>query len=187
MNDLADRRDRAAGRAQRPARWSRWCRAPRCSTWAGAATFGARPTAGVRRLGAAPLRRPQSGPTAGRPADRAGQRRRRHGRGAPAISRVGSAPRRVVLPGVGTVAALVAVNAAGSPIDPRTGELLGAHLLLPADGPPPPSPDDAAREALLTGPPRPGRRGIGFAAPSDAEADVDRQHHPGGRRAPTPR
>ena len=34
-----------------------------------------------------------------------------------------------------TVAALVAVNAAGSPIDPRTGELLGAGLLLPAGRP----------------------------------------------------
>jgi putative pantetheine hydrolase len=68
----------------------------------------------------------------------------------------------VLLPGVGTVAALVAVNAAGSPVDSRTGELLGAHLLLPADGPPP-AVSAAARDALLTAmAPRPAH--IGFAA-----------------------
>jgi len=55
----------------------------------------------------------------------------------------------VVLDGDFTVAALVAVNAAGSPIDPRTGELLGARLLLRQDGPTPPIPDDPARRALL--------------------------------------
>jgi len=71
----------------------------------------------------------------------------------------------VVLPGVGTVAAIVAVNAAGSPIDNRTGELLGAHLLLPADGQPPAvsaAAVDALRQATA---PRPGR--IGFAAEKD--------------------
>jgi putative pantetheine hydrolase len=55
----------------------------------------------------------------------------------------------VVLPSGATVAALVAVNAAGSPVDRRTGELLGAHLLLPADGPTPAVPAGAARQAVL--------------------------------------
>jgi L-aminopeptidase/D-esterase-like protein len=67
----------------------------------------------------------------------------------------------VQVPGVGTVAALVAVNSAGSPIDDRTGELLGAHLLLPADGPLP-ALSTAARDALLLATaPRPGK--IGFS------------------------
>jgi len=71
----------------------------------------------------------------------------------------------VLLPGVGTVAALVAANAAGSPIDNRTGELLGAHLLLPADGLPP-TLSAAARDALgQATAPRPGR--IGFTAEKD--------------------
>jgi len=76
----------------------------------------------------------------------------------------------VVLPGIGTVAALVAVNAAGSPIDTSTGELLGAHLLLPADGSLP-MVTDAARDALneATAPRPPG---IGFAPAEQAEADV---------------
>jgi L-aminopeptidase/D-esterase-like protein len=59
----------------------------------------------------------------------------------------------IVLDGEGnaavTVAALVAVNAAGSPIDPRTGELLGARLLRPEDAPALPIPDDDARRRLL--------------------------------------
>jgi len=55
----------------------------------------------------------------------------------------------VVLPGGATVAALAAVNAAGTPLDPRTGTLLGAHLLRPEDAPDPPTPDDAARARLL--------------------------------------
>jgi len=77
----------------------------------------------------------------------------------------------VVLPGGVTVAALVAVNATGSPIDPRTGELLGARLLLPADAPPLVRPADAAREALLavTAPRGPGIRFAGAepAGPAD--------------------
>ncbi len=44
----------------------------------------------------------------------------------------------VTLAGGVVVAALVVCNAAGSPIDPRTGDLLGARQLLPVDGPPPP-------------------------------------------------
>jgi putative pantetheine hydrolase len=44
---------------------------------------------------------------------------------------VGSAS--LVLPGGGTVAALVVVNAVGSTVDPLTGELLGARHLLDAD------------------------------------------------------
>jgi L-aminopeptidase/D-esterase-like protein len=54
----------------------------------------------------------------------------------------------VVLDGGATVAALAAVNAAGTPLDPRTGTLLGAHLLLAADAPDLPTPDGAARARL---------------------------------------
>lgn len=55
----------------------------------------------------------------------------------------------VVLPGGATVAALVAVNAAGSPLDPRTGGLLGEPWLLPGDAPDLPVPDTAARDRLI--------------------------------------
>lgn len=54
----------------------------------------------------------------------------------------------VVLPGGATVAALAAVNAAGSPLDPRTGGLLGEPWLLPADASDLPVPDAAARARL---------------------------------------
>jgi putative pantetheine hydrolase len=65
------------------------------------------------------------------------------------------------------VGALAAVNAAGSPIDPRTGELLGARLLLPGDGPAPPVPDAAGRAALLVAM-TPRTPGIDFSASSAA-------------------
>ena len=55
----------------------------------------------------------------------------------------------LVLPNGVTVAALAVVNAAGSPIDPRTGELLGARLMFPADGRPPAVPGESGRAALL--------------------------------------
>jgi L-aminopeptidase/D-esterase-like protein len=55
----------------------------------------------------------------------------------------------LVLPGGVTVAALAVVNAAGSPIDPRTGGLLGANLLLAADGEQPALPGDTGRAAVL--------------------------------------
>lgn len=76
-----------------------------------------------------------------------------------------------VLPSGVTVAVLVAVNAAGSPIDPETGELLGARLLLPADGPQPIAPGAAARSALreLTAPGAAGMRFQGRAAEADAQ------------------
>ncbi len=54
-----------------------------------------------------------------------------------------------VLSGGVTVAALAAVNAAGTPLDPRTGILLGAPLLLPDDAPDLPTPDAAARQRLI--------------------------------------
>lgn len=54
----------------------------------------------------------------------------------------------VVLPGGTVVAALAAVNAAGSPLDPRTGTLLGEPWLLPGDVADLPVPDDAARDRL---------------------------------------
>ena len=58
---------------------------------------------------------------------------------------VGSAS--VVLPGGGTVAALAVVNAAGSTVDPRTGELYGARYGLAGefDGLLPPAGEDVAR------------------------------------------
>ncbi|RJK96443.1 P1 family peptidase [Vallicoccus soli] len=69
---------------------------------------------------------------------------------------VGSAS--AVLPGGATVAALVVVNALGSPADPRTGGLWGARHLLPGElawlGTPDPS--DAA---AVTAPERAQRRG----------------------------
>ncbi len=55
----------------------------------------------------------------------------------------------LVLPGGVTVAALAVVNAAGSPIDPRTGGLLGANLLLAADGEQPALPGDTGRAAAV--------------------------------------
>ena len=76
-----------------------------------------------------------------------------------------------VLAGGVRVAALVAVNAAGSPIDPATGELLGIRLLLPGDGPPPATPDLDARNALrrVTAP-RPPRMAF---SPADAAARAE--------------
>ena len=79
----------------------------------------------------------------------------------------------MVLPGGVTVAALAVVNAAGSPIDPRTGELWGARHLHPQDGPLPPVPSSQARQGLLdaTAPRAPGVS-FGSAAPS-ADSPVD--------------
>ena len=55
----------------------------------------------------------------------------------------------VRLAGGVTVAALVVVNAVGSPLDPRTGEFLAAALLQPADSAGPlDRPDEAERHAL---------------------------------------
>ncbi len=54
-----------------------------------------------------------------------------------------------VLPDGTVVAALVVANAVGSPVDPRTGELLGARLLLPGDFPGLRAPTDEHRRALL--------------------------------------
>jgi putative pantetheine hydrolase len=54
-----------------------------------------------------------------------------------------------VLPNGVTVAALLVVNAVGSPIDPTTGELYGARLLLPGDTRPLRRPSAADRARLL--------------------------------------
>lgn len=54
-----------------------------------------------------------------------------------------------VMPDGSVVAALVVVNAVGSPIDPRSGELLGARNLLAADFPGLATPTAAERRALL--------------------------------------
>jgi L-aminopeptidase/D-esterase-like protein len=78
----------------------------------------------------------------------------------------------VVLPGGVTVAALAVVNAAGSPIDPWTGELLGGRLLLPADGPTPGVPGEAGRAALLAATaPRPPKMSFSAADPADGASD----------------
>lgn len=53
-----------------------------------------------------------------------------------------------VLPDGSTVAALVVANAVGSAVDPRTGALWGARLLLPGDGPAPRTPSPAERDVL---------------------------------------
>ncbi len=74
----------------------------------------------------------------------------------------------VVLESGVTVSALLAVNAVGSPIDPRTGELLGARLLLDGDGIPPRL-HPAARDALLAATAR-GTPGIVFRATDDGVA-----------------
>jgi putative pantetheine hydrolase len=59
-----------------------------------------------------------------------------------------------VLDGGTTVAALVVVNAVGSPVDPRTGELYGARHLLPGEVPGlrAPSPGDVANALGSAGP-----------------------------------
>src|SRR6478752_6266368 len=109
--------------------------------------FRARPTA---EFGAAAL----TAALAGRPvgATQGGVVQGNVGAGTGAVTgnlKGGIGTASVVLDGQITVAALVAVNAAGSPIDPASGGLLGARLLLPADGPPPPTPGAAARRTLL--------------------------------------
>lgn len=77
----------------------------------------------------------------------------------------------LVLPNGVTVAALAVVNAAGSPIDPRTGELLGARLMFPADGRPPAVPGESGRAALLaTTAPRAPRMTFSAAGSADPPA-----------------
>ncbi|GGL93546.1 P1 family peptidase [Nakamurella endophytica] len=85
-----------------------------------------------------------------------------------------------VLGGTVTVAAMVVANAVGSPLDPRTGELLGARWLLPGDAPDlrSPDPDDArtlaelvaTRDPFLTVPSR--SQGIEEAEESDDAVSV---------------
>ncbi len=62
----------------------------------------------------------------------------------------------VVLPGGIVVAALVVVNAVGSPFDPATGELYGSRFLIPGDAPalgtPTPQDQDRLRTALANRP-----------------------------------
>ncbi len=60
----------------------------------------------------------------------------------------------VVLLGGATVAALAAVNAAGTPLNPRTGSLLGAHLLLAPDAPDRPFPTTRPGTGWWPSPPR---------------------------------
>ncbi len=70
----------------------------------------------------------------------------------------------IVLPGGITVAALAAVNAAGTPLDPRTGLPLGTHLLLDEDTDDLPVPDEAARARLMEVT-TPRLAGFGFETP----------------------
>jgi putative pantetheine hydrolase len=61
-----------------------------------------------------------------------------------------------VLESGATVAALVAVNAAGSVLDPATGELYGARFGEPGEFPPPPVAPGAAEPATTSVPAGPG-------------------------------
>jgi putative pantetheine hydrolase len=116
-------------------------------------SFTARPDAG---FGAAALANaladrdvPDADPPTGR---RPGAAQGNVGSGTGAVAgglKAGIGTASVVLPGGATVAALAAVNAAGSPLDPRTGGLLGEPWLLPGDAPDLPVPDEAARSRLL--------------------------------------
>ena len=86
----------------------------------------------------------------------------------------------LVLPNGVTVAALAVVNAAGSPIDRRTGELLGARLMVPADGQPPAVPGESGRAALLaTTAPRAPRMGFSAAGSADTTAKAPAAPGPG--------
>jgi L-aminopeptidase/D-esterase-like protein len=73
-----------------------------------------------------------------------------------------------------TVAALAVVNAAGSPVDPASGELLGVRSGLPGEFAPPPV-DDAARDALRVlarpAPPRVGTATTLAVVATDAALD----------------
>ena len=107
-------------------------------------SYRSRPDAG---FGAAALADALSSGTAA-----AGPRQGNVGAGTGAVAaglKAGIGTASVVVPGGATVAALAAVNAAGSPLDPRTGGLLGEPWLLPGDAPDLPRPDAAARDRLI--------------------------------------
>ncbi len=90
-----------------------------------------------------------AGPTPGRPRPGAAQGNVGAGTGAVAAGlKAGIGTASTVLPGGATVAALAAVNAAGSPLDPRTGGLLGEPWLLSGDAPDLPVPDEAGHARL---------------------------------------
>ena len=111
-------------------------------------SYTARPDAG---FGAAALAAAIADVDAGEPRSGAAQGNVGAGTGAVAAGlKAGIGTASVVLPGGATVAALAAVNAAGSPLDPRTGSLLGEPWLLPGDAPDTPVPDDATRARLIT-------------------------------------
>jgi L-aminopeptidase/D-esterase-like protein len=55
-----------------------------------------------------------------------------------------------VLPDGSSVAALVVCNAAGSPVDPRSGDLLGARIMLEEDFPGLSTPTRSERESLMS-------------------------------------
>ena len=109
-------------------------------------SYTARPDAG---FGAAALANALADTDAGEPRSGAAQGNVGAGTGAVAAGlKAGIGTASVLLPDGATVAALAAVNAAGSPLDPRTGGLLGEPWLLPGDAPDQPVPDDAARARL---------------------------------------
>ncbi len=110
----------AAGRWAPRARSCRSCRA-RSSSTSGAAVCGVT-TRGPRRAGG--VRRRDRRPRSRRASSARGPARARAG------SRAGSGTASVVLPSGVTVAALVAVNAVGSAVDPATGEPWGARHAL---------------------------------------------------------
>ena len=78
-----------------------------------------------------------------------GCRRRRHWREPPAGIKGAIGSASAVLPDGTTVAALVAVNSAGSPVDPRTGELYATRFGLGAEFEGVGAPDPAELEEAL--------------------------------------
>ena len=114
--------------------WCRSCRPPYCSTSAAAATSG---RGRIRPSGAAAVAAALSDPVEGaRTPDPSLLGCVGAGTGAVCgglKGAVGTAS--VVLPGGIVVAALVVVNAVGSPFDPATGELYGSRFLIPGDAP----------------------------------------------------
>ena len=137
---MAGSRRRASGSRSR-VRSCRSCRPPCCSTWAGAG----RPT--TPRCARPP--RPERPPSTPRPAGPVAQGTVGAGTGALVGGLKGGIGTASALLDDGTtVAALAAVNAAGSAVDPATGELLGARLGLPGEFAPP-EVGAAARAELL--------------------------------------
>ena len=127
----ADRRRRLAGRAG-PGPADRFAAPPRGADRAGRGAVRPRPRRALRRPPRRRLRLPRPPP----PPPPAPSGRAPWGPGrvpTPAASRAGWERRASCSTTAITVAALVAANPGGSPVDPRTGELWGARYGLPGE------------------------------------------------------